>query len=404
MAARQAEIGIAERTRNVRYAIREIFALAQELKRRGREVIHLNIGDPIKEDFSTPPHMIEAIHRGMLEGDTGYSPSEGIASALGAIQRRAERKHIGDIRQICVTSGAGEGIELALTALVNPGENVLVPSPGYPLYLAVLGKLGGVANPYFLDERREWQPDVADMEAKVDRKTRAVVVINPNNPTGSIAGEDTLGQVVELARRHNLLILADEIYDEILFAGQRHTSLASLAGGHPCVTFNGLSKSYLAPGLRTGWSILSGNEEQMDDYTDAFMKLARARLCPNTPMQWCVQPALEGDQSHLDDMMSRITSRTELVLDRLREIPGFHCVPPKGAFYVFPSIDCRGSDWDFATGLLEETGVVTVPGSGFGQRPGTKHIRIVTLPPEETLSKAMDLIDGYVRRAAEVGA
>ena len=398
MKSKQNRIVAAERTRNIKYAIRDIVVLAEEIRRQGREMIYLNIGDPIKSDFETPSHIIDAIHRGMIEGDTGYGPSEGIGEAVEAVRREAEQKGISNINSICITTGASEGIELALTALVNPGENVLLPSPGYPLYSAVMSKIHAEVNSYFLDEDNGWQPDVADIEAKVNDKTRAIVVINPNNPTGSIASAETLGQIVDVARKHNLVILADEIYDKILFEGETHTSLASVAGDHPCVTFNGISKSYLGPGLRIGWAIISGDPVQTEDFQDAFMKMARARLCANTPMQWAVKPALEGDQSHLVEMMRRLEIRCDLAVSRLNKIDGFSCVRPKGAFYIFPSIVYHSTDWDFVTDLLKETGVVTVPGSGFGQVPGTKHIRIVLLPTEDEISRAMDLIEEFVRK------
>lgn len=386
----------AERTRNVKYAIRDIVVLAEKIKRQGRDVLYLNIGDPIKYDFSTPPHLVEAIYRGMLEGDTGYGPSQGIDEATAAIEKEAARLGIENVQQVCVTTGGSEGIELALTALVNPGDNVLMPTPGYPLYPAVMSKLGGSVNPYYLDEDNGWQPDVADMESKIDAKTKAIVVINPNNPTGSLADEQTLRDIVSVARKHNLLILADEIYDKIILDGSQHVSLAKVAGDHPCVTFNGLAKSYIGPGLRMGWAIISGDGEKLADYADAFMKMARARLCANTPMQWAIRPALEGDQSHLDIMSQKLQKRADLVVSRLNAIDGFRCVAPRGAFYVYPTIVDKGSDWDFVTELLDKTGVVTVPGGGFGQKPGTKHLRIVLLPTEDILGRAMDLIEEFV--------
>lgn len=314
-----------------------------------------------------------------------------------AIEKEAKRIGIRNMQQICVTTGGSEGIELALTALVNPGENVLMPSPGYPLYPAVMSKLGGHVNPYYLDEDNGWQPDVADIEAKIDKKTRAIVVINPNNPTGSVADEKTLLEIVEVAKKHNLILLADEIYDKIILDGSTHVSLASLAGDHPCVTFNGLAKNYVGPGLRMGWAIVSGDGDRLADFSDAFMKMARARLCANTPMQWGIRPALEGDQSHIDVMIQKLKKRAELVVNRVNAIDGFRCVEPRGAFYVYPTIDDRGSDWEFVTELLDKTGVVTVPGGGFGERPGTKHLRIVLLPPEDILNRAMDHMEAFVK-------
>ncbi len=390
------KIVAADRTRGIRYAIRDISVLAKSVERQGKEMCYLNIGDPMAFDFRTPPHIIEAIHAGMLEGDTGYAPTEGIPRAVDAIERQEQQKGIHNISQICVTTGASEGIELALTALVNPGENVLLPSPGYPLYPAVLAKIGGVMNPYYLDEANGWQPDTADIEAKVNDKTRAIVIINPNNPTGSLTTEKTLREIVEIAKIHNLVIFADEIYDKILFNGDKHVSVAALAGDHPCVTFSGLAKSYLGPGLRLGWAVISGDADRVADFSEGFMKMARARLCSSTPTQWAIPAALDGDQSHLISMVARLEKRAELVMSRLNTIKGFRCVKPMGAFYAFPSIDFP--DTAFVTRLIQETGVVTVPGSGFGQRPGTNHLRIVFLPPEACLEKAMDLIEKFVKR------
>lgn len=392
------KISPADRTRNIAYAIRDIAVLAGQVEKQGREMVYLNIGDPMAFDFKTPPHIIEAIHQGMIQGDTGYAPTEGIPKAVAAIDRLERQKGIRHISQICVTTGASEGIELALTALVNPGENVLLPTPGYPLYTAVLSKIEAEMNPYFLDEDNGWQPDLADIEAKVNSKTKAIVIINPNNPTGSLADEDTLRGIVEIARKHNLVIFADEIYDKILFNGDKHISIAALADDHPCVTFSGLAKSYLGPGLRLGWAVFSGDPERMSDFTEGFMKMARARLCSSTPTQWAIPAALEGPQSHLTDMVNRLEKRAETVVSRLNALDGFHCVRPTGAFYAFPTIRCRGTDKDFVMNLIRETGVVTVPGSGFGQKPGTKHIRVVFLPPEESLEKAMDFIERFAKK------
>jgi alanine-synthesizing transaminase len=247
-----------------------------------------------------------------------------------------------------------------------------------------------------LDEANGWQPDTADIEAKVNDKTRAIVIINPNNPTGSLTTEKTLREIVEIAKIHNLVIFADEIYDKILFNGDKHVSVAALAGDHPCVTFSGLAKSYLGPGLRLGWAVISGDADRVADFSEGFMKMARARLCSSTPTQWAIPAALDGDQSHLISMVARLEKRAELVMSRLNTIKGFRCVKPMGAFYAFPSIDFP--DTAFVTRLIQETGVVTVPGSGFGQRPGTNHLRIVFLPPEACLEKAMDLIEKFVKR------
>jgi alanine-synthesizing transaminase len=392
----------AERTRDIKYAIRDIVHLARDIKRQGREVLYLNIGDPAQFGFRTPPHIVEAVHQGLLRNDTGYAPSEGIPQALDAIGREAKKKGIRNIVQICVTTGASEGIDMALSALVNPGDNVLFPSPDYPLYPAVMSKIGGESRHYLLDEAQGWQPDLADMEAKIDDRTRAIVVINPNNPTGSIIGREVLEQIVALARKHSLLLLTDEIYDKLIFDKKdTPTPLASLAGEHPCITFNGIGKAFVGTGLRMGWTIISGDAEYICDFKDAFMRIARARLCANTPMQWGIKAALEGDQSHLITYVQRIKEQTDIVASRLNALPGFSCIPPRAAFYLFPTIQYPGSDWDFVTDLLAATGVVTVPGMGFAQAPGSKHIRLVSLPPKEQLVKAMDRFEEFVKKSGK---
>ncbi len=398
MSLGQQEVKAALRTLNVEYAIRDIVLVGNEVRKEGRDVLPLNIGDPTQFGFKTPPHIVEAIHRGMLANDTGYSPAEGIEEAISAIEREAAREGISNISHTCVTMGVSEGVDLALTALVNSGENVLLPTPGYPLYTAVLARLEAKANPYLLDEDTGWQPDVADIEAKVNDKTRAIVVINPNNPTGSLATREKLLEIVEIAKKYNLLIITDESYSKLLLNGEKHISLASLAGDCPCATFNGISKSYVGPGLRIGWVIISGDRDKTAQFTNAFMKMARARLCASTPMQWAIKPALEGPQTHFPDMIRRLKERSELVVSRINAIDGFTCVPPAGAFYVFPTIEDRASDKEFVIDLLRATGVMTVHGSGFGQPPGTKHIRIVTLPEKDVLERAMDLIEDFVKK------
>jgi alanine-synthesizing transaminase len=390
----------AQRTLNIKYAIRDIVLQAKELKRQGREVLYLNIGDPAQFGFLTPPHILEAIHQGMLQNDTGYAPSEGIPIAIEAIRSDAERKGIENIVQICVTTGASEGIDLALSALVNPGDNILFPSPDYPLYPAVMSKIEGHSKHYKLDEENEWQPDLAHMEAQIDKRTKGIVIINPNNPTGSLISKETLCQIVELARRYNLLLMTDEIYDKLMFDQDiKPTPLASISGAHPCITFNGIGKAFAGPGLRMGWSIITGDTEHVGEFKEAFMRMARARLCANTPMQWGIKAALEGDQSHVKQMVARIKEQSDIVVSRLNALSGFACVPPRGAFYIFPTIDYKSSDMDFVIDLLRATGVVTVPGSGFAEQPGTKHIRIVTLPHREIIEQAMDKFEDFVKKS-----
>lgn len=388
----------ATRTRDIRYALRDILLLADEVARGGREMLYLNIGDPNIYDFAPPAHVLEATFKAMRDNHNGYAPSSGIREALTAIRGEAERKGIRSINHVFVTSGASEAIDLAISALANPGDNVLAPSPGYPLYGAVFAKLGVENRPYYLDESNAWQPDVDDIAAKIDARTRAIVLINPNNPTGSVATRETLERLVELAVRHNLVILSDEIYDKLMFDGRRHESTAALSTELKAVTFNGLSKAYLVPGFRIGWGVVSGPAAEMREYCEAIQKMERARLSANHPEQYAIKPALEGPQDHLKSVMEKLSRRRELTVSRLNAIPGISCVAPAGAFYAFPRIDLGLADQAFVERVIRETGVVIVPGSGFGQRPGTEHFRVVFLPPEPILERAYGEIASIARQ------
>ncbi len=383
------------RTENVTYAVRDIVVLAKKTAATGKEMMWLNIGDPLKYDFATPQHMIDAVNKGMNNGFNGYSDSSGIDEALVAIRKRAESQGIKNIQDIVITNGGSEAIEICLTSILNPGDNILTPLPGYPLYEAIINKLEGEEIGYVLDEENDWQPNIADMEAKINDKTKGIVLINPNNPTGSVCGRETLMQIIELARKHNLVIYSDEIYDKLLFDDAEHISIASLADDVCFVTFNGLSKNYMVPGWRIGWAIMSGPKEITQDYVEAVNKFTRARLCSNHPMQFAIAPALDGPQDHIKEAISKLEKRRDICVEKLNAIDGISCVKPKGAFYAFPKIEREVDDKKWVEGLIEETGVVTVHGSGFGV-PG--HFRIVLLPDEETLEKACNAIAEYMKK------
>jgi alanine-synthesizing transaminase len=392
-------IAPARRSYAVKYAVRDILLVAEQAKQAGRDLLYLNIGDPNKFDFATPPHVVEAICKALRENCNWYSPSEGIPEALAAIRRQAERQGITAIHDIFVGSGASECIELALSALVDEGDNVMTPSPGYPLYTAVLGKLGCPENPYFLDESHGWQPDLADIAAKINSRTRAIVLINPNNPTGSVCERKTLEGLLELAARHNVVVFADEIYDKLVLGDSKHISIASLRPDVPVITFNGLSKAYLGPGLRIGWAIMSGPAARLGELREAIHRFLRARLCANSPIQFAIAPALEGDQTHLAEVRRKLEARRDLTMRSLNAVPGVSCVSPAAAFYAFPSLNVGEPDETFIPKMIRETGVVVVPGSGFGQRPGTAHFRVVFLPPEDVLTRAYQAIADFVRKA-----
>jgi alanine-synthesizing transaminase len=385
----------AVRTENITYAVRDIIVLANQVAKTGKEMLYLNIGDPNLYDFAPPKHLVDATYQAMLKNLNGYAPSSGINEAVKAIEREAERKGITNVHDIFVTTGASEAIEICLTALVNDGENVLTPTPGYPLYTAIASKLQMMENPYYLDESNNWLPDIEDIKLKINDKTKAIILINPNNPTGSLYTKENLLQIIDLALEHNLVIFADEIYDKLLFDGKKHISIASLNKDVSCITFGGLSKNYMVPGFRIGWGIVSGRKEVLSDFIEAVNKILRARLSANHPEQYGIKPSLEGNQDHLIEAMKKLTRRRDLTVEMLNAIPGISCVKPEGAFYAFPKLEMKQPDAHFVSELIRETGVVIVPGSGFGQVPGTKHFRVVFLPNEQILEKAYKAIGEF---------
>ncbi len=383
------------RTDNITYAVRDIIVIANQVAKTGKEMLYLNIGDPNLFDFEPPKHLVDATYKAMLKNLNGYAPSSGIKEAVEAIEKEAERKGITNVHDIFVTTGASEAIDICLTALVNDGENVLTPTPGYPLYTAIASKLQMMENPYYLNEENGWLPDIDDIKSKINDKTRAIILINPNNPTGSLYTEENLREIVNLALEHNLVIFADEIYDKLLFDGKKHISIASLNKDVSCITFGGLSKNYMVPGFRIGWGIISGRKEVLSDYLEAINKILRARLSANHPEQYGIKPSLEGNQDHLVEAMKKLTKRRDLTVEMLNAIPGISCVKPEGAFYAFPRLEMKQPDAHFVAELIKETGVVIVPGSGFGQVPGTKHFRVVFLPNEQILEKAYKAIGEF---------
>lgn len=392
------KIAAAVRTNNITYAVRDILLVANEVAKTGKEMLYLNIGDPNIYDFEPPRHMIEDTYKAMLANHNGYSPSSGIKPALEAIIKNAEKKGITNIQDVFITTGASEAIDICLTSLVNQGENILTPTPGYPLYTAIQSKLQMFENPYYLDEKNNWQPDVEDIKSKINDKTKAIVLINPNNPTGSNYSLEALKQIVDLALEHNLVIFADEIYDKLLMDGVKHTSIASLNNEVPVITFGGLSKNYMVPGFRIGWGIISGNKDRLKDYIEAINKILRSRLSANHPEQYSIVGALEGPQDHLETAMKKLTSRRNMTVEMLNAIPGISCVKPEGAFYAFPKLEITNSDNHFVAELIKETGVVVVPGTGFGQVPGTNHFRLVFLPNEQILEKAYNAIGEFFQK------
>ena len=393
-----AEVMAASRMMNVRYAIRDVVLAAEEVARAGHQILYLNIGDPCKFDFHTPPHMIEAVLKAMVDGHNGYAESLGIKPAIEAIRNEAERNGFREIQSVFIGYGTGEVIDTCLTALLNPGDNVLTPSPEYPLYGAILAKLDCPVNAYDLDEDNGWEPDVEEIARRINSRTRAILLITPNNPTGAVYSRHTLESILELARRHNLIVFADEIYDKLVFdPDARHVSIATLATDVPVVTFNGLSKAYLVPGWRIGWAIATGPHELLHPYMEAVHRLLRARLCAPHPFQHAIKPALEGPQDHLEQMLRKLRRRAEITVQWAKRTPQVKLVAPKGAFYAHPTLHIPENDLTFVTELLKRKHVLVVHGSGFGEKPGTQHIRIVFLPPEHVLGEAYAKITDFMK-------
>lgn len=402
------EIRPSKRTEQIRYAIRDVMLIAAEAQAAGKKLLSLNIGDPLLYDFPTPPHIIEAVHRAMRDGHNGYAPSEGIAEAIDAIRAEAERDGIRNVQDVFTNAGVSEGIQIAVAALTDPGENILIPSPGYPLYDAALVSMGAEGVHYRLDESNGWQPDLDDMARAINSKTRGIVVINPNNPTGAVYSEKTLRGILELASRHGLVVFADEIYSKMILDGAPFKAMASLTSDVPIITFNGMSKGYLVPGFRVGWGIVSGPKKDVAHYCEAIQKLMRARLCAPHPAQFAIKPALEGDQSHIPVVQAKLRRRRDLTVSILNSFPQISCVAPQAAFYAFPKLKIARPDAEFVRDLILQTGVIVVQGSGFG--PATPdasssaydaaagHFRVVFLPQEDTLEKALRLIAEFASK------
>ena len=391
-------IPVAGRIGGFVYAIRNIVTEARKVEAAGRNVRYLNIGDPITFGFQTPPHLVAAVERAMHDGQNGYAPSVGILPAREAVVRECARRGMPITPdRVVITSGTSEGIELALTALAESGDEVLVPVPTYPLYTAVLAKIGARAVFYRTDPSRGWLPDVDHVRSLVTAATRALVVIDPNNPTGATYSTDVRRELVDIADRHNFPLLADEVYADLAFDGPV-PALASLNPDAPVISFSSLSKAYLAPGWRAGWMAV-GRSERLDDVLSAVKKLADGRLCTTGPMEHAIVAALDGDRSHQDSFRKALRERAELTTRRLNAIDGITAVPPTAAFYSMPKVSLPPgvTDQDYVLALLRATGVLCVYGSGFGTRPEDGFFRVVFLASPRELDEIYDAIADFTR-------
>lgn len=386
-----APVRVAARVRGFTYAIRNIVAEARKLEAAGRSVRYLNIGDPIPFGFRTPPHLIDAVSRAMRDGQNGYTASVGVAPAREAVAAEYARRGVPvSADRVILTSGTSEGIELTLGALADAGDDVLVPTPTYPLYTAVLAKIGARAVYYRTDPARNWLPDLDDVRRLVTPATRAIVLIDPNNPTGAVYPEATRRAFIELADRTGVPILADEVYSDLGFDGPTPL-LGSLAPDAPIISFSSLSKGFVAPGWRAGW-LAVGRSDRLDDALAAIKKLADGRLCSPGPMQFAIEAALNGDRSHQREFVRELKLRADLTMSRLAAVPGMTCVTPQAAFYAMPSVKLHpgDTDEDFVLGLLRATGILCVYGSGFGLPADQGFFRIVFLAPLNDLSAIYD--------------
>lgn len=390
-----------ERSQGVSYAIREVVLPARKLEEKGIKVIKLNIGDPIAYDFDTPMHIKEALYQAALDGYNGYAPSEGYRELREKIAMREKRRNGMDYDpdDICVTTGVTETLQIFLAASLNAGDELLVPGPTYPPYILVTRFNGAEPVAYRTIEEENWQPDVDDIRKKITDRTKAIVIINPNNPTGALYPKNTIKEIVDIAAENDIAVISDEIYDDIVFE-KRQYATASLAKDAPIITFNGFSKVYLVPGWRMGYAIFNNVDGKLDRIKDAFLRIARARLCANSVCQRAMIAALDGPQDHIPEMVKKLKERSNFAHKRLNEIEGISSTKPDGAFYIFPkveAIDSWKNDKEFVLDVLNKAHVLLVHGSGFSPEYGKNHFRAVTLPPMEMLEEAFNRLESFMK-------
>lgn len=390
---------VSDRTRGVEYAIRDITAYANKYKAAGREIIYLNIGDPVKFDFKTPDHIKQALVNAVLGDENYYADSEGLPELRRAIVEKESEKGL-DVTEddVLVTNGVSEGLDMTMASIVDPNSEVLMPGPYYPPYSSYVKFYGGKPVEFRLHE--DGRPDLEDLRKKITTRSRALCIISPNNPTGEVFDRKSLQQLVDIATEHDLYIICDEIYDKIVFDSQ-FTGIGKVAKDAPVVLLNGFSKGYLMTGWRCGYICMNSKSRKLDEFRRDVPKLARVRIATNLPVQIAAVQALRGPQDHIPQMVEKLRRRRDYVVKRLNAM-GFQCRVPRGAFYVFPKINL-GTRWKddqhFVIDLLNKTGVLTVHGSGFGSTYGSGYFRIVYLPPEDVLEKAMDKLEKFVQSA-----
>ncbi|EHR78144.1 alanine aminotransferase [Thermococcus litoralis DSM 5473] len=388
-----------KRAMSIEYAIRDVVLPARELEKQGIKIIKLNIGDPVKFDFQPPEHMKKAYCEAIMEGHNYYGDSEGDRELREAIVEREKKKNGVDItpEDVQVTAAVTEALQFIFGALIDGGEEILIPGPSYPPYVGLVKFYGGVPKAYRTVEEEGWQPDIDDMRKKITEKTKAIAVINPNNPTGALYEKKTLQEIIDLAGEYDLPIISDEIYDLMTYEG-KHVSPGSLTKDVPVIVMNGLSKVYFATGWRLGYMYFVDPENKLAEVREAIGKLARIRLCPNTPAQKAAIAGLRGPMDYLEEYMAKLKERRDYIYKRLNEMPGISTQKPQGAFYIFPKIE-EGpwkSDKEFVLDVLHNAHVLFVHGSGFGEG-GEMHFRSIFLAPVPVLEEAMDNLEKFMK-------
>lgn len=392
-----------ERVRAIEYAIRDVIIHAKQVEKAGKKILYLNIGDPNAFDFDTPPHIKQALIKAVEERANAYSASEGLPELREAICQKERRVNSVEVspEDVIVTSGISEGIEMLLGALIESGDEILLPGPTYPPYISYTRFFGGKPVTYETVEADGWQPNIDDLRSKISDRTRGIVVINPNNPCGALYEEKMTKQILNLAGEYKLPVLSDEIYDQLVFE-KKFVSTSHLARDVSVIGLNGFSKAYLMTGWRLGYLYFHSSNEELLELRQCIEKEARIRLCVNTPVQKAGIAALSGPQEHIKVTVEKLKQRSVYTWKRLGEIEGISCSKPEGAFYVFPKIAAIGSKWitdmDFALDLLKETGVLLVHGSGFDPIYGAGHVRGVVLPPLNTLEEALEKIESFMKQ------
>lgn len=387
---------ISSRTNGVEYAIRDIMLRAREYERHGRELIFLNIGDPVKFGFKTPDHIKNALIDAVRNEKNYYAESEGLLELRQAIVEKERSKGFYATEDdVLITNGVSEGLDMVLASIVDSNSEILMPGPYYPPYSSYTRFYGGI--PVEFKIFPDGTPDIEDLVSKITPRSIAICIISPNNPTGEVFSAKSLKKLINVAAEHGLYFICDEIYDKIVFE-ESFTGIGNVASEVPVILLNGFSKAYLMTGWRCGYVCLNSKTEKLNNLRENLPKLARVRISSNLPVQFAAVEALRGPQDHIPSMVEKLRRRRDLIVKRLNSIKGISCPVPRGAFYVFPELDTShwADDKSFVLDFLSNTGVITVYGSGFGTAYGSNHFRIVYLPPEEVLDKAMDKLEEYI--------